>query len=63
MVTAAPAEIPKPLIDQLAPRGRLVIPVGEQGRTQWLTVVDRTARGVTERRTIPVRFVPFTRSQ
>ncbi len=63
MVTAAPAEIPKPLIDQLAPRGRLVIPVGEQGRTQWLTVVDRTAQGVTERRTIPVRFVPFTRSQ
>ena len=63
MVTAAPEEIPKPLIDQLAPRGRLVIPVGEQGRTQWLTVVDRTAQGVTERRTIPVRFVPFTRSQ
>jgi protein-L-isoaspartate(D-aspartate) O-methyltransferase len=63
MVTAAPEDIPKPLIDQLAPRGRLVIPVGGQGGTQWLTVVERTARGVTERRTIPVRFVPFTRSR
>ena len=61
MVTAAPAEIPRPLIDQLAVGGRLIIPVGEQGSTQWLTVVDRTAKGVTERRTIPVVFVPFTR--
>ena len=61
MVTAAPAEIPRPLIDQLAVGGRLIIPVGEQGRTQWLTVVERTAKGVTERRTIPVQFVPFTR--
>jgi protein-L-isoaspartate(D-aspartate) O-methyltransferase len=62
MVTAAPAEIPKPLLDQLAPGGRLVIPVGEQGSAQWLTVVDRTAKGITERRTIPVQFVPFTRT-
>jgi len=61
MVTAAPSEIPKPLLDQLARGGRLIIPVGEQGRTQWLTVVDRTSRGLTERRTIPVQFVPFTR--
>ena|SRR5687768_14884546 len=63
MVTAAPAEIPRPLIDQLAVGGRLIIPVGEQGRTQWLTVVERTAKGVTERRTIPVQFVPFTRTR
>jgi protein-L-isoaspartate(D-aspartate) O-methyltransferase len=63
MVTAAPAEIPRPLIDQLAVGGRLIIPVGEQGRPQWLTVVERTAKGVTERRTIPVQFVPFTRTR
>ena len=63
MVTAAPAEIPRPLIDQLAVGGRLIIPVGEQGSTQWLTVVERTAKGVTERRTIPVQFVPFTRTR
>jgi protein-L-isoaspartate(D-aspartate) O-methyltransferase len=63
LVTAAPAEIPKPLLDQLAPRGRLVIPVGEQGRTQWITIVDKTPEGLSRRRTIPVQFVPFTRSR
>lgn len=63
MVTAAPEEIPKPLLDQLAPGGRLVIPVGAQGETQWLTIVDKTAMGVVQRRTLPVRFVPFTRTR
>ena len=62
MVTAAPDEIPQPLLDQLGPDGRLVIPVGEQGRTQWMTIVDKTPQGVAERRTIPVQFVPFTRA-
>jgi protein-L-isoaspartate(D-aspartate) O-methyltransferase len=63
MVTAAPDQIPKPLIEQLAPGGRLVIPVGAQGREQWMTIVDRSAAGTVERRTIPVQFVPFTRGQ
>lgn len=63
MVTAAPEEIPKPLLDQLGPQGRLVIPVGAQGETQWLTIVDKTAKGVVQRRTLAVRFVPFTRSK
>jgi protein-L-isoaspartate(D-aspartate) O-methyltransferase len=61
LVTAAPEHIPQPLLDQLAPGGRLVIPVGPQGQTQWITIVDKTPRGVVERRTIPVQFVPFTR--
>jgi protein-L-isoaspartate(D-aspartate) O-methyltransferase len=61
LVTAAPEEIPQPLVDQLAPGGRLVLPVGEQGRTQWMTIVEKTAGGIAERRTIPVQFVPFTR--
>ena len=63
MVTAAPEEIPKPLLDQLGPGGRLVIPVGAQGAAQWLTIVDKTAKGVVQRRTLAVRFVPFTRSR
>jgi protein-L-isoaspartate(D-aspartate) O-methyltransferase len=63
IVTAAPNEIPQPLIEQLAPGGRLVIPVGSQGDTQWMTIVERTAAGVVERRTIPVQFVPFTRGK
>jgi protein-L-isoaspartate(D-aspartate) O-methyltransferase len=61
LVTAAPEEIPRPLVDQLAPGGRLVLPVGEQGRTQWMTIVEKTPDGIAERRTIPVQFVPFTR--
>lgn len=61
IVTAAPPKIPQPLIDQLASGGRLVIPVGEQHDMQWITVVEKTASGVVQRKTIPVAFVPFTR--
>ena len=63
MVTAAPEEIPQPLLDQLAPGGRLVIPVGAQGDAQWITVVEKTAQGIVQRKTIPVAFVPFTRTR
>jgi protein-L-isoaspartate(D-aspartate) O-methyltransferase len=63
MVTAAPDEIPQPLIAQLAPGGRLVIPVGSQGDTQWMTILEKTATGVAQRKTIPVQFVPFTRGK
>jgi protein-L-isoaspartate(D-aspartate) O-methyltransferase len=62
IVTAAPEELPRPLIDQLAPGGLLVAPVGAQGAPQWMTIVEKTSRGVVERRTIPVQFVPFTRT-
>ena len=61
MVTAAPAEIPQPLMDQLAANGRLVIPVGPSGGMQWMTIVEKTGGKTIERRTLPVRFVPFTR--
>ena len=61
IVTAAPETLPKPLLEQLAPGGRLVSPVGSQGETQWITIVEKTETGLVERRTIPVQFVPFTR--
>jgi protein-L-isoaspartate(D-aspartate) O-methyltransferase len=61
IVTAAPEVLPAPLVEQLAPGGRLVVPVGAQGGPQWMTVVEKTPMGVVERRTIPVQFVPFTR--
>jgi len=61
IVTAAPEAIPRPLIDQLAAGGLLVAPVGAQSAPQWMTIVEKTAKGVVERRTIPVQFVPFTR--
>ena len=61
IVTAAPPAIPTPLVEQLAVNGRLVAPVGEARDTQWITVLDKTVKGVVQRRTIPVAFVPFTR--
>jgi protein-L-isoaspartate(D-aspartate) O-methyltransferase len=62
LVTAAPEEVPAPLVEQLAVGGRLVAPVGGQN-AQWITVIQKTASGVAERRTIPVRFVPFVRQR
>jgi protein-L-isoaspartate(D-aspartate) O-methyltransferase len=61
IVTAAPDQIPQPLIDQLARGGRMVIPVGDD--EQWLTVVEKTSAGVVARRQMRVRFVPFTRAR
>ncbi len=58
IVTAAPEKVPKPLLDQLAVGGRLVIPVG--AFYQQLKVITREADGFTERDVIPVRFVPMT---
>lgn len=58
VVTAGGAEIPAPLIDQLALGGRLVIPVGPAG-AQSLRVVERTARGPVEKNLGPVSFVPL----
>jgi len=59
IVTAAPARIPEPLLDQLAPGGRMVIPVG--GFFQELKVFTKEADGrITEKDIIPVRFVPMT---
>ena len=58
IVTAAPAEIPQPLIEQLADGGRLVIPVGDE----WQELILLTRDGDCIERTsiAPVRFVPMT---
>jgi protein-L-isoaspartate(D-aspartate) O-methyltransferase len=58
LVTAAPAEVPEPLIEQLAVGGRLVIPVGTH--SQVLRVLERTQDGIATRDVFGVRFVPFT---
>jgi protein-L-isoaspartate(D-aspartate) O-methyltransferase len=58
VVTAAPDEIPQALVDQLAVGGRMVIPVGTTN--QEIVIVEKNRKGVTKRRTIPVRFVPMT---
>ena len=62
IVTAAAAQVPGPLLEQLKPGGRLVIPVGPAAFTQWLTVWTRGEDGVFhEESLLPVRFVPLTR--
>jgi protein-L-isoaspartate(D-aspartate) O-methyltransferase len=64
IVTAAPAEIPKPLIDQLKPGGRMVIPAGGSDDRQDLLVVEKQPDGTsTTKRTLPVRFVPLKRER
>jgi protein-L-isoaspartate(D-aspartate) O-methyltransferase len=64
MVTAAPDHVPQPLIEQLKPGGRLVVPVGPQSSGQELLVIVRSADGRTvSRRALPVRFVPLTRER
>ena len=60
IVTAAPAAVPAVLIDQLAPGGRLVIPVGEHFAQQLLVIEKDAAGAIVERRVLPVAFVPLT---
>ena len=58
IVTAAAPRVPDPLVAQLAPEGRLVIPLGDLA-SQELVVLQRTARGLEERSAGGVRFVPL----
>jgi protein-L-isoaspartate(D-aspartate) O-methyltransferase len=61
LVTAAAPGVPQPLLDQLAPGGRMVIPVGSGPFGQDLMLVEKAADGTVKRTNVlPVRFVPFT---
>lgn len=59
LVTAAPEQVPKPLFEQLAVGGRMVIPVGGS-KQQELYVITRQYSGFTTERLDPVLFVPLT---
>ena len=62
IVTAAAGEIPPPLLRQLKPGGKLVIPVGEEHGYQELLLVEVDEAGEISRQSVlPVRFVPLTR--
>ena len=62
LVTAGTAEVPAPLLAQLRPGARLVLPLADASGEEFLTVLTRSADGgVTRERKIPVRFVPLTR--
>lgn len=58
IVTAAPPDIPEPLLQQLAPGGRLVIPLGAD-RLQRLAVITRTSEGFEQVDHEAVTFVPL----
>jgi protein-L-isoaspartate(D-aspartate) O-methyltransferase len=61
LVTAAPDHVPEPLIEQLKPGGRLVVPVGMPGAIQELMLIQKDPTGrVTRRKVISVSFVPLT---
>jgi protein-L-isoaspartate(D-aspartate) O-methyltransferase len=57
VVAAAAARMPRALLEQLAPGGRLVSPIGTTSQT--LMMVERTEAGFRESRLDAVRFVPM----
>ena len=62
IVTAAATHIPPPLLQQLEPAGRMIIPVGGPFATQSLMLVEKTKLGkVRTKQILPVTFVPLTR--
>ena len=64
IVTAAATHVPPPLMRQLKPGGRMVIPVGGGFATQQLVFVHKNANGrITTRQILPVVFVPLTRGE
>ncbi len=58
IVTAAPPNIPPPLLEQLKVGGVMVLPVGEY--VQELVVVRKSSEGIAMQNVLPVRFVPMT---
>ncbi len=61
IVTAAASHVPPPLVRQLKPGGRMVIPVGSRFQTQQLLLITKDGAGIIRTRQIlPVRFVPLT---
>ena len=61
VVTAAASHVPPPLIHQLKPGGRMVIPVGGRFMTQQLLLIEKTGKGeIITKQIAAVRFVPLT---
>jgi protein-L-isoaspartate(D-aspartate) O-methyltransferase len=59
LVAAGGPEVPPPLVEQLAPGGRLLIPLGAGAGEQVLTLIERTADGLRRRTLGDARFVPL----
>ncbi|MGB2931141.1 MAG: protein-L-isoaspartate(D-aspartate) O-methyltransferase [Methyloceanibacter sp.] len=63
IVTAAAAEAPAALVDQLKAGGRMIIPLGHDRDSQSLVQIDKTETGVKAKTLLPVRFVPLMRGR
>jgi len=64
IVTAASGHVPPPLVAQLKPGGRIIIPVGSIYQVQMLTIVSKDNKGaITTEQVMPVLFVPLTGRQ
>jgi len=61
IVTAAPDHVPRPLLDQLGPDGKMVIPVGPPGGVQTLWLIEQRGGDWVSLNQGGVRFVPFLR--
>jgi protein-L-isoaspartate(D-aspartate) O-methyltransferase len=62
IVTAASEYIPPPLIEQLKDGGKMIIPIGSPFMVQMLMLVEKDGEKITTENLLPVRFVPFRRS-
>ncbi|MCW1926568.1 protein-L-isoaspartate(D-aspartate) O-methyltransferase [Luteolibacter arcticus] len=60
IVTCAPDAVPEPLVHQLAEGGRMIIPVGPEGKTQQLVLLKKRHGKLHQQEILPVRFVPMT---
>ena len=61
VVTAAASHVPPPLVAQLKPGGRMIIPVGSRFLTQQLVLIEKEPDGqLVTRQVLPVMFVPLT---
>lgn len=58
IVTCAPSHVPKPLQDQLAENGRMIIPVSD-GQVQHLVLMQKKDGKIKQKKVLPVRFVPM----
>lgn len=61
IVSAAPAEVPQNLIDQMTIGGRMIIPVGSV--FQELYLVTKGEKGIDQKRLLPVQFVPMVKGR
>jgi len=59
IVACAPQQVPQPLVEQLKPGGRMIIPIGPEW-DQTLVLLHKEGERLVERATLPVRFVPMT---